>query len=157
MPTPKSVVKVTKDAKGNATVTYTSDVDKAEYFIFELTRAALRDVGKFVRKEFGLRYYKQFRKHTGEAGRSLKSKVYSSKNTIYPRVDIGLSSKAKGFYSMFQEFGTKKTKKLGLLQGSVNDNIKTIREIEAKYLDYINADEELIKSKISEEEVEDED
>ena len=43
MSVPKSVIKFKKSG-----VVYTSSVDRAEYTIRELTRAALRDVGKFV-------------------------------------------------------------------------------------------------------------
>lgn len=156
MPTPKSVTKVTKDANGHAIVQYTSEVDKAEYMLYELTRAALRDVGKFVMKTFYTNYYQHFKKRTGEAGKSLRSKVWSSKSTIYPRVEIGLKKSAKGFYSMFQEFGTSKTKKLGLLTKAVEDNIATIRQIESKYLDYINSDTSQILANLSEGDIEDE-
>ena len=44
MSVPKSVVKVKKNG-----VEYTSNVDAAQYYIHELNRAALRDVGKFVK------------------------------------------------------------------------------------------------------------
>ena len=43
MSVPKSVVRFRKDG-----VEYTSRVDFASYTILELTRAALRDVGKFI-------------------------------------------------------------------------------------------------------------
>ena len=43
MSLPKSVVKFSKNG-----VTYTSSVDKASYLITELTRAALRDVGRYI-------------------------------------------------------------------------------------------------------------
>ena len=42
MPVP-SVVKFTKNG-----VEYTSSVDRANYYIYELTRAALKDVGKYI-------------------------------------------------------------------------------------------------------------
>ena len=43
MPLPPSVTRTTKDG-----VQITSSVDRCSYTIRELTRAALRDVGKFV-------------------------------------------------------------------------------------------------------------
>ena len=52
MSVPKSVVKVKKNG-----VEYTSNVDVASYYIHELSRAALRDVGKFVRAEWRKVYY----------------------------------------------------------------------------------------------------
>ena len=45
MPVPKSVTKLSKNG-----VTFKSDVDKANYFLYELSRAALRDVAKLVKK-----------------------------------------------------------------------------------------------------------
>ena len=46
MSVPKSVVKFDKNG-----VKYVSSVDRAQYTIRELTRAAMRDVGKFLVRE----------------------------------------------------------------------------------------------------------
>lgn len=132
MPAPKSVVKIDKNG-----VTYTSNVDACEFYMFELTRAALRDVAKFVRKEFRTQYYSHFEKHTGDAGRAVSAKIWSSSKTKYPRVDIGLKKgRVDGFYAFFQEFGAKggAIPKLGILQNTVSQNVATIVEIESKYL-----------------------
>ena len=51
---PKSVTKV--DKKGN--VTYKSNVDQINYTINELTRAALRDVAKMLRKKLIAKFKK---------------------------------------------------------------------------------------------------
>ena len=130
MGAPKSVVKVKKNC-----VEYTSNVDAAEYSIFELRRAALRDVGKFVRTKWKENYYSHFQKHSGDAGKAVSSVVLSGKKTKYPRVEIGLKQgKIDCFYAYFQEFGTSKTPKLGILTDTVESNIATIVEIESKYL-----------------------
>lgn len=130
MGAPKSVAKVKKNG-----VEYTSNVDAAEYYIFELSRAALRDVGKFVRTKWKENYYSHFQKHSGDAGKAVSSVVLSGKKTKYPRVEIGLKQgKIDGFYAYFQEFGTSKTPKLGILTDTVESNIATIVEIESKYL-----------------------
>ena len=47
MALPRSVTKVSRD--GN--VTFTSNVDRAKYSINELSRRALFDIAKFLRKE----------------------------------------------------------------------------------------------------------
>lgn len=131
MSAPKTVTKVSKDGK----VTYTSNIDKCEYTINELSRGALRDVAKYVIKQFRIAYYNEFRKHTGDGGKIPKAKVWSSANTKYPRVQIGLKKgKTDGFYGMFQELGTSRQKKLGLLTHAVEDNVATIIEIESQYL-----------------------
>lgn len=130
MSTPKSVVKL---KKGN--VEYTSNVDAAEYYLFELSRAALRDVGKFVKAKFKESFYDHFDKETGNAGKATSYTVLSNKSTKYPRVEIGLKkSQLKGVYGYEQEFGTSNIPKLGLLQTAVEDNISKIIEIESKYL-----------------------
>lgn len=134
MSVPKSVTKINKNG-----VTYTSNVDAAQYYIYELNRAALRDVGKFVRKTFRETYYSIFKRHTGDGGKSINFVVLSSKDTKYPRVEIGLKKgKVDGFYAFFQEFGTSTQPRLGLLTSTVENNIPKIIEIESKYLSALN-------------------
>lgn len=151
MPTPKSQVKI-KAKDGKTEVTYESNLDACEYYIFELTRAALRDVGKFVTKAFRAAYYSHFTKRTGEAGKATKYKVWSNKNTIYPRVDIGLDTKAKGFYAYFQEFGTStgNVQKLGLLTKTVQDNVNEIVKIESQYLSALDGEAKKLESMVEE-------
>lgn len=153
MPTPKSVTKISK--KG---VTYTSNVEQAQYYLFELSRGALRDVGKFVRKRWQEAYYSHFKKHSGAGGKATSYVVLSSKNTIVPRVEIGLEHSKKGkntdgFYAYFQEFGTAKIPRLGLLQKTVNDNIAEIVKIESQYLSALEGEASRLESLIHEEEM----
>lgn len=134
MSAPKSVTKINKDG-----VYFESNVDWCEYSIKELCRAALKDVGKFVRREFKKNYYSRFKKHTGKGPKAVKYTVYSSENTQYPRIDIGLPQSSpgrtvEGFYSFFQEVGTSKQPKLGILTNTVESNIATIVKIESQYL-----------------------
>ena len=130
MGVPKSVVKVNKNG-----VEYTSNVDKVQYYLFELSRAALRDVGKFCAKRFRESYYSNFTRRTGDAGKATKYKVYSNKKTKYPRVDIGLrTGRTTGFYAYFQEVGSSKQPKLGLLTKTVQTNVAEIVKIESQYL-----------------------
>lgn len=156
MSAPKSVIKVKKNG-----VEYTSNVDAAQYYIHELTRAALRDVGKFVKAEFRKSYYAYFKRHTGEGPKAVKVKVISSASTTAPRVEIGLphshkGKPVKGFYSFFQEFGTSKTKRLGLLTNAVESNIAEIVKIESQYLSGLE-DEAQALALIDESEYDDED
>ncbi len=149
MAVPKSVTKINKDG-----VTYISNVEVWKYYSFELSRAALRDVGKFVAKTFRDSYYRQFGRDTGNAGRATKYRVVSSKSTLYPRVEIGLKSTAlKGFYGYLQEFGAKNTPKLGLLTKAVQGNIATIVEIESQYLNALSSEARIL-SLIEESEME---
>ena len=130
MSAPKSVTKINKNG-----VTYTSNVDACQYYIHELSRAALRDVGKFIRTKWREIYYSVFTRHTGDGGKATNYNVIASKSTTAPRVQVGLKSgKVDGFYAYFQEFGTSNQPRLGLLTGLVENNIATIVEIESKYL-----------------------
>ena len=155
MPTPKSQTQViVKD--GKTEVTYESNLDATQYFIFELTRAALRDVGKYVVKTFKTAYYQHFHKWSGNAGRATKYKVISSKNTLYPRVQIGLKPPSgRGFYSYFQEFGTSDgIPRLGLLTHAVEDNVSEIIKIESQYLSGLSDEASKLESLIDEQEIE---
>lgn len=134
MSVPKSVTKINKNG-----VTYTSNVDACQYYIHELNRAALRDVGKFVKRTFRDKYYSIFKKHSGDGGKATNYVVKASKSTTAPRVEIGLKTgKVDGFYAYFQELGSSKQPRLGLLQSCVEENVAKIVEIESKYLSGLN-------------------
>ena len=136
MSVPKSVTKINKNG-----VTYTSNVDAANYYLFELSRGALRDVAKFVKRTFRDSYYSHFDKETGNAGRATSSVVLSNKDTKFPRVEIGLKkSTVKGVYAYEQEFGTSSIPRYGLLTHAVEDNIPKIIEIESKYLSALESE-----------------
>ena len=150
MAAPKSQVQISYK-KGRTEVTYESNLDATEYYIFELTRAALKDVGKFICKKFLEAYYNHFQKHTGRGGRGTKYKVWSSRNTKYPRVQIGLAN-SKGFYGYFQELGTHdgSIPKLGLLTHAVQDNVAEIVRIESQYLSGLSGEAARLNAKIDE-------
>lgn len=156
MPTPKSQVKILAK-QGKTEVQYESNLDASQYYIFELTRAALRDVGKFVTKAFKSAYYQRFDKHSGKAGKATKYKVISGQKTTHPRVQIGLraSDKADGFYAYFQEMGTSTgIPRLGLLQKTVKDNVAEIVKIESVYLDGLNGEAERLEQLVNEKDYE---
>lgn len=154
MPTPKSQVKI-RYKKGQTEVLYESNLDASQYFIYELTRAALRDVGKFVVKVFKNNFYQHFEKHTGNAGKTTKYQVISGKSTTFPRVQIGLKpSSMDGFYAYFQELGTSRQPKLGLLTHAVQDNVTEIVKIESQYLDGLNGEVAALESMVDENEYE---
>ncbi len=147
-----------KYKKGKTEITYESNLDATQYAVFELARAGLRDAAKFLCKKFQEEYYKRFKKRTGKGGRVTKFKVFSNKNTIYPRVDIGLphSSKGKdveGFYAYFQEFGTSTgIPKLGLLTKTVQNNVATIVKLESQYLSGLSEEADRLARMIDENE-----
>ena len=145
MAVPKSVTKISKDGK----VTYTQSVDRINYTIRELTRAALRDVGKYVCKEFRNAYYERFKKHSGRVGKFTQYWVkYKQKD-----VELQVGIKLNGFYGGYQELGSSKTTKYAFLTHAVQDNIAQIIDIESKYLSALE-DEAKALSLISEEDYE---
>lgn len=152
---PKSVTKIKRDG-----VEYTSNVEAADYYLFELSRAALRDVGRFVKRRWRDAYYAHFKRRTGAGGKATKIQVLSGKKTLYPRVEIGLPLSKKGttvdgFYSYFQEFGSSKTPRLGLLQKAVQENIAEIVKIESQYLSGLSGEAEDLERLIDENDMED--
>lgn len=154
MPTPKAQTKVLYK-KGECTVEYTDNLDATQYYMHELTRAALRDVGKFVSKKFRESYEQNFRKITKKAAKSIKYNVYSSKSTTNPRVEVGIKGGyLQGTYSMFQEFGSYHTPRLGLLHHAVEDNVAEIVRIESQYLSGLEDEANRLESMLNENEYE---
>lgn len=144
MSVPKSVVKFSKNG-----VTYTSSVDKVNYTIQELTRAALRDVGKFVSRT------------CNSAGMKLpglkRSRRVRGKNSAFQYwvrkkdTDLQVGIKHNTWYGVEQELGTHNQPKRGILRNSVYNNIAKIVEIESKYLSALESEAAAL-AKISEEE-----
>lgn len=145
MSVPSSVTKITKEG-----VEFTSNVDRVNYTMKELCRAALRDVGKFVCKRFRQSYYASFRRKTGRVGRFTQYFVKYKREDV-PTLEVGM--KANAFYGLFQEIGSSKQPKQGLLTSAVEDNIAEIVKIESQYLSALENEAEAI-SLISEEDYE---
>lgn len=123
MAIPKSVVKF---KKGN--VEFISNVDRVKYTLAELTRAALRDSGKFICNRFRTGYYGLFKRRKGKVGK------YTQYWVRKKDLDLQIGLKANAFYGGFQEFGSSKTKRYGLLTDVTESNIAKIVEIQSKYL-----------------------
>ena len=142
MPIPKSVTKVSRD--GN--VTYTSNVDRVKYTIQELTRGALRDVGKYLAKQYKLNYVKNTKNKITGLGR--KQVKYWARR-IECDLQIGLGyikghrnySKTKGSWAEDMEIGSSQRPKKSILRNTVFDNIDKIVEIESKYLSELSKEE----------------
>ena len=154
MPMPKTVTKVTKDG-----VRYTSNVEKTQYTIHELSRGALRDVAKLLRK----RIKAAVPVDTGTLKKNVGTWVRKDKGTGESRLQVGVydrtRAKKKGykyaFYAMFHEFGTSKMRAAnggrGFLKSTVLDNLDEIRKIQGQYLSAV-ADENKARGLINEDE-----
>ena len=130
MAMPKSVVRIS-NKNG---VTFIDNVDRTQYTLRELTRAALRDTGKFVCNRFRKNYYSVFKRKKRRVGRATQYWVRKRENNL----QVGI--KPNGFYGGFQELGSSKTKKLGLLQKSVKENIPMIVKIQSQYLSALRSE-----------------
>ncbi len=147
MNVPKSVVKIKK--KG---VTYTSSVDFACYNIFELSRAAMRDVGRFLtnrmnaasRKLPGSQQDKDVKKYTAQ----FRYKVPFNPNGL-PYVEVGVQDNKSSWYTEEHELGSSKQPRRGIMRDTAYANLPQIIEIESQYLSAL-ADEAKALSLIDE-------
>lgn len=130
MAVPKSVVRFNKNG-----VEYTSSVDKVTYTIVELTRAALRDVGKFLARTANseamkLKGLKKSRRVRGKTSTFLYNVPWAASGL--PHLEVGVVHDT--WYGVEQELGSSKQPKRQILRKSAQRNIATIVEIESQYL-----------------------
>ena len=138
MSVPKSVVKFKKGK-----IVYTSSVDRAQYTIRELTRAALRDVGKYVSRICNSAAMKLpgLKKSRRVRGRTSAFQYWARSKSC----DLQVGIKHGTWYGEQQELGTRNQPKRGILRASVYDNIPTIIEIESKYLSALESEAEALR------------
>lgn len=122
-----SAVKIKKDR-----VEYTSQVDRAKYLLVELQRAALRDVGKFVRR----RMLDEVRRRPGlkRGKRPPNAFQYWVRKR---ETDLQVGIRHNTWYGVHQELGTANQPKHAVLRNTVFNNIDEIRRIEGVYLSAI--------------------
>ena len=133
MSVPRSVVKFKK-----GTVEYTSSVDFAKYAIQELTRAALRDVGRFVSRSSNSA---AMQLHGLKKSRRVRGKTSAIQFWVRKQeTDLQVGIKHGTWYGVDQELGDSKMQKLGILRNTTYDNIPTIVEIESKYLSALESE-----------------
>lgn len=141
MPMPKSVTKVKRNG-----VEFTSSVDKAKYTIQELTRAALKDTAKLIRR----RILDKARKMRGmKRGKRIPNAfqywVRKREN------DLIIGVKHDTWYGADQELGTNNQPARHIIRDTVYENIDQIRIIQGQYLEAIE-DENKARGLIDEEE-----
>lgn len=127
MSLPKAV-KITKNG-----VEIISNVDRIQYTLKELERAALRDVGKLVCK----RTRQKIKRRSGRLAKNTQYWVRSKQEV--PDLQVGF--KLGGFYGLYQEIGTNKYPKIGALSDAAESNIKDIIKIEQQYLSAVGTEE----------------
>lgn len=133
MSVPKSVIKFSKNG-----VEYTSSCEKAEYYIEELTRAALRDVGKYVARTCNSAAMKLpgLRRSRRVRGRSSAFQYWVRRR----ETDLQVGIKHGTWYGTQQELGDRNQPRRGILRNSVYDNVAEIVKIESQYLSALESD-----------------
>jgi HK97 gp10 family phage protein len=119
-----SPIKITK--KG---VEYISSVDRAKYLLVELERAALKEIGKFVRRRVldDVRKLKGFKR----GKRPLRAyQIWVRKRE--GNLQIGI--KHDTWYGVAQELGTSKQPRRAILKNTVMNNVDEIRRIAGLYI-----------------------
>lgn len=147
MSVPKSVVRFRKDG-----IEYTSSVDRASYTILELTRAALRDSGKFITRTANsaamkLPGLKKSRRVRGRTSTFLYNVPWAK--TGLPHLEVGVTHDT--WYGADQELGTSQQPRRQILRNSVYNNILQIVEIQSRYLSALEDEAKALRL-ISEEE-----
>lgn len=147
MAVPKSVVRFKKGG-----VEYISSVDKASYTILELSRAALRDVGKYLARTANskaqkLPGLKKSRRVRGRTSTFLYNVPWAKSGL--PHLEVGVTHGT--WYGVDQELGTSRQPRRQILRNSAHENIATIVEIESQYLSAMS-DEAAALGLISEQE-----
>lgn len=135
-------------------VEFTSSVDRCNYTIQELTRAALRDVGRYVVRQCTRKARRlDGLGHTRYIQKRFQFWVRKQEGDLQVGIHNVMKNKNPGetWYGMDQELGLNGQPKRAFLHDSVYENIKTIRDIEAQYLSAIE-DEQKALALIDEEE-----
>lgn len=131
---PPSVMKINKDG-----VQFTESVDRANYLITELTRAAMKDVARYV-----LRIVRASVRAIPSLPKKMKYAPMRYQYWVRKKecdLQLGIENTAKGAHTAWwadqAELGTAGQPTRGFLRSAVYNNIPTIREIEAQYLSAI--------------------
>ena len=135
-------------------VEFTSSVDRCNYTIRELTRSALRDVGRYVVRQCTRKARRlEGLGHTRYIQKRFQFWVRKQEGDLQVGIHNVMKNKNPGetWYGMDQELGLNGQPKRSFLHDSVYDNIRTIRDIEAQYLSAIE-DEQRALALIDEEE-----
>jgi hypothetical protein len=109
-------------------------VERAEYTLEELTRAALRDIGKLV--TFKARdKVRAIANHSMKRSQRVKNAFQSWNRRRETDLQVGI--KHETWYGVDQELGLDGQPKRDILRKTVFENINVIQEISAKYLKHI--------------------
>ena len=139
MAAPKSVMKINKNG-----VQFTESVDRANYFITELTRAAMKDVARYI-----LRIVRANVRAISNQTRKMRYAALRYQYWVRRKecdLQLGIENTARGadtaWWADQSELGSAGQPARGFLRSAVYDNIGMIRTIEAQYLSAIETEDE---------------
>ena len=150
MPAPRSTLKFNRNG-----IEYTESIDRANYFIEELTRAAMKDVGRLITRECAIRVrgISRFMKKARWAPKRYQYWVRKRECDLQVGIENTKYGADTAWWADQAELGTHGQPRRGILRGSTYDNISKIRQIEAHYLSAIE-DETSAEAMIDESEEE---
>lgn len=139
-----------KYTKGGG-VEFTSSVDRANYTIAELTRAAMKDVGRFILRTVSkeVKGISKFLKRAKYAPKRYQMWVRKQENDLVLGIENTKYGAESAWWADQSELGTNRQPKRSILYNAVVHNIDTIRQIEAQYLSAVE-DEEKARSLMDE-------
>ncbi|WP_163583285.1 hypothetical protein [Gracilibacillus saliphilus] len=116
-----------------------SKVDRANYTIHELSRAALLDTGRLLRR----RMLPKAKKQPGmrRSKRPLSAFQYWVRRR---ETDLIVGSKHRTWYGSEQEQGTSRQPRRSIIKGTVMENIADIRRIQGQYLSAVENENKAI-------------
>ena len=127
MPVPKSAVKIKKDG-----IEFISNVERINYTLEELSRAALRDTAKLIRKRMLVKLRKlRGMKKSRRLGRSTQYWVRRRET------DLLIGFKHDSWYGAHNELGDRNQPARHILRDTVLENLADIQRIQGQYLSAI--------------------
>lgn len=136
MALPNAKMKINKGG-----VQFQSNVEAVEYSIAQLTKAALRDTAKFLRK-------RMIEKLKALPGMKKSKRLYSSMQYWVRKKenDLKIGLKHDTWYGTLAELGDKGQPKRSILRDTTYENVEEIQRIQAQYLTALNEDRPNIPS-----------
>lgn len=122
-------------------VQFQSNVEAVEYSIAQLTKAALRDTAKFLRK-------RMIEKLKVLPGLKKSKRLYNSTQYWVRKKenDLQIGMKHDTWYGALAELGDKGQPKRSILRDTTFENVDEIQRIQAQYLSALNDDRPNIPS-----------
>lgn len=136
MALPNAKMKINKGG-----VQFQSNVEAVEYSIAQLTKAALRDTAKFLRK-------RMIEKLKVLPGLKKSKRLYNSTQYWVRKKenDLQIGMKHDTWYGALAELGDKGQPKRSILRDTTFENVDEIQRIQAQYLSALNDDRPNIPS-----------